>query len=140
MITSWSVGGGLQPSGSDGMLVGVGPPPVAGRCWRHHRGESRTEDDRQPRSTGRANTALPLTRGAALRAQPNATVRQCFRKEKALYRGSSRKEPCLTWKGICMIRLTYVLRRLPSLSRAEFQQYWRNTHGPLIAKHATTLA
>jgi uncharacterized protein (TIGR02118 family) len=39
-----------------------------------------------------------------------------------------------------MIRLTYVLRRLPSLSRAEFQQYWRNTHGPLVAKHATTLA
>ncbi len=39
-----------------------------------------------------------------------------------------------------MIRLTYVLRRLPSLSRAEFQQYWRNTHSPLVAKHATTLA
>jgi hypothetical protein len=37
------------------MPVGVGPPPVAGRCWRHHRGESRAEDDRQPRSTGRAN-------------------------------------------------------------------------------------
>ncbi len=39
-----------------------------------------------------------------------------------------------------MIRLTYVLRRLPTLSRQEFQRYWRDTHGPLVAKHATTLA
>jgi uncharacterized protein (TIGR02118 family) len=39
-----------------------------------------------------------------------------------------------------MIRLTYVLRRLPTLSRQEFQQYWRQTHGPLVAKHAQTLA
>jgi uncharacterized protein (TIGR02118 family) len=39
-----------------------------------------------------------------------------------------------------MIRLTYVLRRLPPLSRQEFQRYWRYTHGPLVTKHATTLA
>src|SRR5215475_8267435 len=39
-----------------------------------------------------------------------------------------------------MIRLTYVLRRLPALSRQDFQRYWRETHGPLVAKHATTLA
>ena len=39
-----------------------------------------------------------------------------------------------------MIRLTYVLRRLPTLSRQDFQRYWRETHGPLVAKHATTLA
>lgn len=31
-----------------------------------------------------------------------------------------------------MIKLTYCLHRLPSLSRAEFQDYWRNTHAPLV--------
>jgi uncharacterized protein (TIGR02118 family) len=38
-----------------------------------------------------------------------------------------------------MIRLVYVLRRLPNLSRQEFQDYWRNVHGPLVAKHSTTM-
>ena len=38
-----------------------------------------------------------------------------------------------------MIRLVYVLRRLPDLSREEFQRYWREIHGPLAAKHSTTL-
>lgn len=32
-----------------------------------------------------------------------------------------------------MIKLTYCLHRLPTLSRAEFQQYWRETHAPLVA-------
>lgn len=38
-----------------------------------------------------------------------------------------------------MIRLTFVLRRNPGMSRAEFQQYWREVHGPLVAKHAMHL-
>jgi uncharacterized protein (TIGR02118 family) len=38
-----------------------------------------------------------------------------------------------------MIRLVFVLRRNPSMSRAEFQQYWREVHGPLVAKHSTSL-
>lgn len=38
-----------------------------------------------------------------------------------------------------MIRLEFVLRRKPGMSRAEFQQYWREVHGPLVAKHSTTL-
>lgn len=38
-----------------------------------------------------------------------------------------------------MIRLVYVLRRLPRLSREEFQSYWRNTHGPIVAGHSTTM-
>jgi len=38
-----------------------------------------------------------------------------------------------------MIRLVYVCRRLPSLSREEFQGYWREKHGPLVAKHATAM-
>ena len=38
-----------------------------------------------------------------------------------------------------MIRLIFVLRRNPNMSRAEFQRYWREVHGPLVAKHATTL-
>ena len=31
-----------------------------------------------------------------------------------------------------MIRLNFALRRLPGLSRAEFQDYWREKHGPLV--------
>ena len=38
-----------------------------------------------------------------------------------------------------MIRLVYVIRRLANLSRQEFQDYWRNVHGPLAAKHSTAL-
>ena len=38
-----------------------------------------------------------------------------------------------------MIRLIFVLRRKPEMSLAEYQQYWRETHGPLVAKHATAL-
>ncbi len=38
-----------------------------------------------------------------------------------------------------MIRLVYALRRLPNLSREEFQRYWHETHGPLVRQHAMTL-
>lgn len=38
-----------------------------------------------------------------------------------------------------MIRLVFVLRRNSNMPRAEFQRYWRDEHGPLVAKHATTL-
>src|SRR6266851_6419159 len=38
-----------------------------------------------------------------------------------------------------MIRLIYVLRRKPSMSRDEFQKYWHEVHGPIVAKHATAL-
>lgn len=34
-----------------------------------------------------------------------------------------------------MIKLTFCLRRLPELSRQEFQDYWRHKHAPLVAKH-----
>ncbi|MDX2234359.1 MAG: EthD domain-containing protein [Hyphomonadaceae bacterium] len=32
-----------------------------------------------------------------------------------------------------MIKLTFCLVRLPHLSREDFQRYWRETHGPLVA-------
>ena len=32
-----------------------------------------------------------------------------------------------------MIKLTFCLVRLPHLSREEFQDYWFNKHGPLVA-------
>ena len=32
-----------------------------------------------------------------------------------------------------MIKLTFALTRLPSLSREEFQAYWLERHGPLVA-------
>lgn len=38
-----------------------------------------------------------------------------------------------------MIKLTFCLHRLPSLSREEFQRYWREQHAPLVARHAETL-
>lgn len=38
-----------------------------------------------------------------------------------------------------MIHLIFCLRRLPHLSRAEFQRYWRERHAPLVRKHAAAL-
>jgi len=38
-----------------------------------------------------------------------------------------------------MIKLVYCLRRLPELSRSEFQHYWRETHGPLVRDRAKAL-
>jgi uncharacterized protein (TIGR02118 family) len=38
-----------------------------------------------------------------------------------------------------MIRFVYVVRRKEELSLVEFQSYWRNAHGPLVAKHSTTM-
>lgn len=39
-----------------------------------------------------------------------------------------------------MIRLVFLLRRKPGMSREEFQKYWRETHGPLVAGHAGRLS
>ena len=38
-----------------------------------------------------------------------------------------------------MIKLTFCLRRLPHLSREEFQRYWRETHAPLVRAAAPAL-
>jgi uncharacterized protein (TIGR02118 family) len=38
-----------------------------------------------------------------------------------------------------MVKLVFALRRLPHLSRGEFQRYWREQHAPLVEKHAKTL-
>jgi uncharacterized protein (TIGR02118 family) len=38
-----------------------------------------------------------------------------------------------------MIKLTFCLVRLPSLSREAFQKYWYDTHAPLVASVAETL-
>jgi uncharacterized protein (TIGR02118 family) len=38
-----------------------------------------------------------------------------------------------------MVHLVFCLRRLPRLSRDEFQRYWRYTHAPLVARHAAAL-
>ncbi len=38
-----------------------------------------------------------------------------------------------------MIRLIFCLRRLPTLSRAAFQRYWREVHAPLVAERAAVL-
>ncbi|MFN0095075.1 MAG: EthD domain-containing protein [Dehalococcoidia bacterium] len=38
-----------------------------------------------------------------------------------------------------MIRITFVLRRKPGMTREEFQDYWRTNHGPLVASFANTL-
>ena len=36
-------------------------------------------------------------------------------------------------------KLVYALRRLPHLSREEFQRYWREVHAPLVAERASVL-
>ena len=38
-----------------------------------------------------------------------------------------------------MLKLVFCLRRLPSLSRIDFQRYWWETHGPLVRRHAAAL-
>jgi uncharacterized protein (TIGR02118 family) len=38
-----------------------------------------------------------------------------------------------------MVKLVFCLRRLPQLSPAEFHRYWRETHAPLVRRHATAL-
>ncbi len=38
-----------------------------------------------------------------------------------------------------MVKLVFCCRRLPHLSRVEFQRYWWETHGPLVAAHAAVL-
>ena len=39
-----------------------------------------------------------------------------------------------------MVRLVYLLRRLPHLSLGGFQSYWLNCHGPLVAKNQRALS
>jgi hypothetical protein len=38
-----------------------------------------------------------------------------------------------------MIKLVFCLRRLPHLSRGEFQCYWLDSHGPLVRDLAPAL-
>ncbi len=38
-----------------------------------------------------------------------------------------------------MLKLTYCVRRRSDRSREAFDDYWRDDHGPLVAKHAETL-
>jgi uncharacterized protein (TIGR02118 family) len=38
-----------------------------------------------------------------------------------------------------MVKLSFCLRRLPKLSREQFQAYWFETHGPLVRKQAAAL-
>jgi uncharacterized protein (TIGR02118 family) len=38
-----------------------------------------------------------------------------------------------------MRQFVYPLRRKPGMTREEFQKYWRETHGPLVASVATVM-
>jgi hypothetical protein len=38
-----------------------------------------------------------------------------------------------------MEAIYYAVRRLPKLSRKQFQKYWLNTHGPLAKRHLKAL-
>ncbi len=38
-----------------------------------------------------------------------------------------------------MIKMIFCLKRLPQLSRDEFQRYWRERHAPLVKRHAANL-
>ena len=37
------------------------------------------------------------------------------------------------------VKLTFCLHRLPHLTRGQFQDYWLNSHGPLVRSHARAL-
>jgi uncharacterized protein (TIGR02118 family) len=39
-----------------------------------------------------------------------------------------------------MIKMIFCLKRLPRLSRGEFQRYWREQHAPLVKRHAAALS
>jgi uncharacterized protein (TIGR02118 family) len=39
-----------------------------------------------------------------------------------------------------MVKLVFCLKRLPHLSRDEFQRHWREHHGPLVREAAAALA
>lgn len=38
-----------------------------------------------------------------------------------------------------MLRVTFCLKRLPGLTREEFQVYWRSKHAPLVRENAAVL-
>lgn len=38
-----------------------------------------------------------------------------------------------------MIKLIFCLKRLPGMTREKFQTYWRETHAPLVQRHAEVL-
>ncbi|HUD50839.1 EthD domain-containing protein [Parvibaculum sp.] len=38
-----------------------------------------------------------------------------------------------------MIKITFCLTRKPGMSRADFQDYWFNSHAPLVATHRAAL-
>jgi uncharacterized protein (TIGR02118 family) len=38
-----------------------------------------------------------------------------------------------------MVKLVFCVRRLPQLSREDFQKYWRDRHGPLVRESAAAL-
>ena len=38
-----------------------------------------------------------------------------------------------------MIKITFCLRRLPSLTQAQFLDYWHRNHAPLVRSHAAAL-
>jgi uncharacterized protein (TIGR02118 family) len=38
-----------------------------------------------------------------------------------------------------MLKLIFCLRRRPDVSEQEFHRYWRDEHGPLVARHAPVL-
>jgi len=37
------------------------------------------------------------------------------------------------------LKITFCLRRLPSLTQAQFLDYWYENHAPLVRRHAATL-
>jgi uncharacterized protein (TIGR02118 family) len=39
-----------------------------------------------------------------------------------------------------MVKLVFCVKRLPHLSRDDFQKYWRDRHGPLVREAAPALA
>jgi hypothetical protein len=46
----------------------------------------------------------------------------------------------VAFRGALMVKLVFCVKRLPHLSREDFQSYWRGRHGPLVREAAPALA
>ncbi len=58
-------------------------------------------------------------------------------KEEVIISGGSEK--IVAKKESSIVKLVFVLRRLPNLSLEEFHRYWLETHAPLVKHHAEAI-
>src|SRR5262249_60162760 len=78
-------------------------------------------------------------RGGPARSDRGVSRRAAPRRRRPVAPDAARGDDLPPGEGAIMLKLVFCLRRLPHLSRAEFQRYWHETHGPLVRSHAAVL-